>query len=417
MSSPGPRDTVPALRGGAAIERAADREPLSESDALALADASADELAMLLHAAASVRDRAFGRVATFSPKVFLPLTNICRNRCDYCSFRKSPGDAGAWTMRHDEVTGWLERAHAQGCVEALFCLGDKPEGAFAAYRNELGRIGHGSTVEYLDWAGRRALELGLLPHTNAGVLSASEMQRLKRVNVSLGLMLENISPRLCEPGMPHHRAPDKRPALRVKMIEEAGALAIPFTTGILVGIGETRRERIESLLAIRALHRRFGHVQEVIVQNFTPRPEIAMAEALEPDDVEMAHAVAMARLILDRDVSLQSPPNLNPARTALLLRAGINDFGGISPVTPDYINPRHPWPHLEALAGACHAQGFELAPRLPIYDRYLERDAFLEPELRVHVEGARARLRGFERWTQLASTAPVAIEQRAEGAA
>jgi FO synthase len=397
-----------------ALERAADREPLSESDALALADASADELAALLNAAASVRDRAFGRVATFSPKVFLPLTNICRNRCDYCSFRKSPGDAGAWTMSHDEVNSWLERARAQGCVEALFCLGDKPEGAFAAYRNELGRIGHSSTVEYLDWAGQRALELGLLPHTNAGVLSASEMQRLKRVNVSLGLMLENISPRLCEPGMPHHRAPDKRPAVRVKMIEEAGALAIPFTTGILVGIGETRRERVESLLAIRALHRRFGHIQEVIVQNFTPRPEIAMAEVLEPDDFEMAHAVAMARLILDRDVSLQSPPNLNPARTALLLRAGINDFGGISPVTPDYINPRHPWPHLEMLASACRAEGFALSPRLPIYERYLERESWLEPELREHVDAARARLRGFDRWTQLASAAPLAV---AEGAA
>jgi FO synthase len=202
--------------------------------------------------------------------------------------------------------------------------------------------------------------------------------------------------------MPHHRAPDKRPAVRVRMIEEAGALAIPFTTGILVGIGETRLERVESLLAIRALHRRHGHIQEVIVQNFTPRPEIAMAETLEPDDLEMAHAVAMARLILDGDVSLQSPPNLNPARTALLLSAGINDFGGISPVTPDYINPRHPWPHLEALAAACRAQGFALAPRLPVYDRYLSRDGFLEPQLRAHVDAARARIAGFQRWTLLA---------------
>jgi FO synthase len=308
-------------------------------------------------------------------------------------------------MSHDEVSNWLERARAQGCVEALFCLGDKPEGAFGAYRSELARIGHETTVQYLEWAGARALELGLLPHTNAGVLSADEMRRLRRVNVSLGLMLENISPRLCEPGMPHHRAPDKRPAVRVRMIEEAGELAIPFTTGILVGIGETRRERIESLLAIRALHRRHGHIQEVIVQNFTPRPEIAMAETLEPDDLEMAHAVAMARLILDHDVSLQSPPNLNPARTALLLQAGINDFGGISPVTPDYINPRHPWPHLEALSAACRAEGFTLAPRLPVYERYLEGDAYVDAALRGHLDAARARLRGFERWTQLANAA------------
>jgi FO synthase len=396
MSSTPTFGTAPGLRAGGWDT------PLSDSDALALADVDASGMPALLAAAGSVRDRAFGRVATFSPKVFLPLTNICRNRCDYCSFRRSPGDAGAWTMSHDEVTGWLRRARSQGCVEALFCLGDKPEGAFGAYRSELARIGHDSTVEYLEWAGQRALELGLLPHTNAGVLSADEMLRLRRVNVSLGLMLENVSPRLCEPGMPHHRAPDKRPAVRVRMIEEAGALAIPFTTGILVGIGETRRERVESLLAIRALHRRHGHFQEVIVQNFTPRPEIAMAEALEPDDLEMAHAVAMARLILDDDVSLQSPPNLNPARTALLLSAGINDFGGISPVTPDYINPRHPWPHLEALAAACRAQGFALAPRLPVYDRYLSRDGFLEPELRAHVDAARARIAGCQRWTQLA---------------
>jgi len=337
----------------AALERVAEGVPLAEAEALALADAAVGDLPALTAAAAAARDRGFGRVATFSPKVFLPLTNLCRNRCDYCSFRRSPGDAGAWTMTHDEVSGSLERARLQGCVEALFCLGDKPEGAFRAYRGELSVLGHASTVDYLEWSGQRALELGLLPHTNAGVLDKDEMRRLRRVNVSLGLMLENVSPRLCEPGMPHHRAPDKRPAVRLQMLEEAGALAIPFTTGILIGIGETRRERIESLLAIADLHRRYGHIQEVIVQNFTPRPEVPMAEQPAPDDVEMTHAVAMARLILDLDVSVQSPPNLNPERTALLLRAGINDFGGISPVTPDYINPRHPWPQLEALALAC----------------------------------------------------------------
>jgi FO synthase len=191
--------------------------------------------------------------------------------------------------------------------------------------------------------------------------------------------------------MPHHRAPDKRPAVRVRMLEQAGELRIPFTTGILVGIGETRRERIESLLAIAALHRRFGHIQEVIVQNFTPRPSVPMAGVLEPDDVEMAHAVAMARLILDPEISLQSPPNLNPTRTALLLRAGINDFGGISPVTPDYINPRHPWPHLDGFARACAAEGFSLQPRLPIYPRYVE-PSFLDASLHDAVSAAERRL-------------------------
>lgn len=363
--------------------------------ALDWAQCDARELPALLEAASAVRDRAWGKRVTFSPKVFLPLTNYCRNRCDYCSFRRSPGDAGAWTMDHAEVLRWLTRAREQGCAEALFCLGDKPEGAFGAYRKELTQIGHESTVDYLQWAGERALELGLLPHTNAGVLSKREMAQLKRVNVSLGLMLENISPRLCEPGMPHHRAPDKRPAVRVRMIEEAGELSIPFTTGILVGIGETRRERIESLLAIADLHRRYGHIQEVIVQNFTPRPEIPMADATSPDDLEMAHAVAMARLILDPEVGVQSPPNLNPERTALLLRAGINDFGGISPVSPDYINPRHPWPQLQALAQACHTEGFTLAPRLPIYDGYLEKHGFLDASLLGPSYAAHVRLLDF----------------------
>jgi len=373
---------------------------LPDDEALRLADATAGELPALLQAAGKKRDAAWGRTATFSPKVFLPLTNICRNRCDYCSFRRSPGEAGAWTMSHAEVIAALDRAAAQGCVEALFCLGDKPEGAFRLYREELGRIGHDSTVEYLHWAAERALERGLLPHTNAGVLSASDMQRLRPVNASLGIMLENVSERLCEPGMPHHRAPDKRPAVRLRMLREAGELRIPFTTGILIGIGETRRERIESLLAIRALHREHGHIQEVIVQNFTPRPGVAMAEHDEPADDEMAHAVAMARLILDADVSVQSPPNLNPTRTALLLAAGINDFGGISPVTPDYINPRHPWPHLEALYAACAQEGFALRPRAPIYDRYVE-PSFLDPRLEPPVQAARTRLARVDKPSEL----------------
>jgi len=275
----------------------------------------------------------------------------------------------------------------------LFCLGDKPEGAFSAYRRTLATIGHDSTVDYLVWSARVALEHGLLPHTNAGVLSRDDMLRLRPWNVSLGLMLENVSPRLCEKGMPHHRAPDKRPERRLRMIEEAGELRIPFTTGILIGIGETRRERVESLLAIRALHRRYGHIQEVIVQNFTPRPEIAMSEVEPQEDLEMQHAVAMARLILPLDVSLQAPPNLNPERTALLIGAGINDFGGISPVTPDYINPAHPWPHLARLAEACTKLGFRLEPRLPVYDDYLERAGFVDDPLRVHAVTARDRLR------------------------
>jgi FO synthase len=375
-----------------ALERAALGAPLTDDEALALADPTPPLAAEIRAAAAQARDRAYGLVATYSPKVFLPLTNLCRNRCDYCSFRRSPGDAGEWTMTPAEVEGQIARARELGCAEALFCLGDKPEKAFSAYRRTLASLGHESTVDYLCWGGRLALDQGLLPHTNAGLLTDAEMLRLKEVNVSLGLMLEQASARLCEPGMPHHRAPDKRPALRLAMIEAAGRLRIPFTTGILVGIGETRLERVESLLAIRAIHRAYGHVQEVIVQNFRAVAGVPMDRAPEPDDAEVTLSVAMARLILPEDVSLQAPPNLNPAGAEALLASGINDFGGISPVTPDYINPRHPWPHVDALGEACARAGFVLRPRPPIYDRFVDRAGFLVPSLLGPTRSVQARL-------------------------
>jgi FO synthase len=375
-----------------ALRRAALGEPLGDDEAHALFDWPEARADGARAAARALRDAAFGRRVTYSPKVFLPLTNLCRNHCDYCSFRRSPGEAGEWTMTPDEVALQLDRARSLGCGEALFCLGDKPEKAFGAYRRTLATLGQPSTVEYLHWAARAALERGLLPHTNAGLLSDADMTRLKEVNVSLGLMLEHATDRLCQPGMPHHRAPDKRPHLRLAMIESAGRLRIPFTTGILVGIGETWAERVESLLAIRAAHRRHGHVQEVIVQPFRAVSGVPMEHAPEPEDEELALTIAMARLILDPDVSLQAPPNLNPEGAAMLLDAGLNDFGGISPVTPDYINPRHPWPHVEALGRACARAGFTLAPRPPIYDRFVERDGFLDPALFTPTRQVQARL-------------------------
>ena len=366
---------------------------MDEALAIAERDLARSGLAADVRAAAcTLRDTLYGRVVTYSPKVFLPLTNLCRNRCDYCSFRRSPGDPGEWTMTPQEVERQLLAARELGCAEALFCLGDKPERAFAAYRRTLATLGHSSTVEYLHWAATKALAHGLLPHTNAGLLSDAEMTRLKQVNVSLGLMLESVSARLCEPGMPHHRAPDKRPDKRLAMIEAAGELRIPFTTGILVGIGETRRERVESLLAIRGAHRRHGHVQEVIVQNFRAVPGVPMSRAPEPDDEEVTVTVALARLILDGDISLQAPPNLNPASTEQLLASGLNDFGGISPVTPDYINPRHPWPHLDALRDACARGGFVLRPRASIYERYVDRPGFLDRDLLAPTRAVQARL-------------------------
>ena len=366
--------------------------PLTDEQALALADLPEDRLPALLEQAAAVRDARWGRRLTYSPKVFLPVTNLCRNHCSYCSFRRSPGDPGAWTMSPQEVDEWLARGRAQGCAEALLCLGDKPESAFGAYRRELASWGHDGTVSYLEAVARSALAHGLLPHTNAGVLTAEDIARLRPVNVSMGLMLETASDRLCGPGMPHRRAPDKRPSVRLRMIDDAGRLRVAFTTGILLGIGETRRERVEALLAIRRSSREHGHVQEVIVQTFRAHPTTPMRGAPEPSDAEVAHAIALARLVMDDDVTVQAPPNLNAGATKLLVQAGINDFGGISPVTPDYINPAYAWPHVTQLGEACARLGFDLAPRVAVHDAWVDGGDFVDDGLREPVRVARERI-------------------------
>src|SRR5262245_39601681 len=357
---------------------------LTRDEAVALL-ASRSLTEELLATASAVRDRAWGRTVTFSPKVFLPITNLCRDRCTYCTFRKDPDDPDAWTMTPDEIAAWSERGRRLGCIEALVCLGDKPELAFPAYRDALLALGHRTTVEYVERACAIALAAGLLPHTNAGILTREEMARLKDVNVSLGLMLESVSPRLRGRGEVHQWAPDKEPSVRLRMLREAGELQIPFTTGLLLGIGETLAERVDTLLAIRDLHRAHGHVQEVIVQNFRAKPTIRRADAAEPAPLDIARTVAVARLVLDSDVSVQAPPNLSPADHALLLGAGLNDWGGISPLTPDYVNPEAPWPHVRALAAECRAAGYALRERLPIYPAYVDRPGFLAPALRARV--------------------------------
>ncbi len=346
----------------------------------------------LCEAARARRDRAWGNTLTYSPKVFLPVTNLCRNRCDYCSFRRSPGDPGEWTMSPEQIRSWLHRARQQGCVEALFCLGDTPEIGFREYRALLRSWGHETTVEYLRWAAEEALRAGLLPHTNAGILGRDDMIALRPVNVSLGLMLENVSERLCKKGMPHHRAPDKRPAKRVQMTREAGELQIPFTSGLLIGIGETVEERVDTILVIRELHREYAHIGEVIVQNFRAHPATPMGLAAEPTPDALSATVALARLLLDDDVSVQAPPNLNPASIEMLIDAGINDFGGISPVSPDYINPQHPWPYLDRLRQVCDAKGFRLEPRLPVYPSHLDAPGFIDASLRPRVDQLQTEL-------------------------
>lgn len=344
--------------------------------------------AELVAEAAARRDRRWGRRVTYSPKVFLPLTNLCRDFCDYCAFRRSPRDPGAHTMTPDEVTATLGRARALGCTEALFCLGDRPEAVFPSYRALLAGWGFASTVAYLVWACRAALDAGLYPHTNAGILTRDELAALRPVNASLGLMLESTSARLCQRGQPHHRAPDKRPDVRLAMHDDAGALRIPFTSGILVGFGESEAERLDTLLALRDQHRRHGHVQEVIVQRFRAHAATPMARAPEPDDDVHARAIALARLVLDDDVTVQAPPNLSAA-VAPLLAAGINDLGGISPLTPDFINRTYAWPHLDRLAEDCAAAGFTLAPRLPLHEPWRTAE-FVAPELAPRLLPSRA---------------------------
>jgi len=367
------------------LARARRGERLERQDAVCLlASEDADVVSICEHAAA-LRDAAKGRVVTYSPKVFLPITNLCRDRCRYCTFRKDPWDDGAWTMTEDEVRDWSRRGARLGCREALMCLGDRPESAFRQYRALLALLGFASTIDYVHRCCEAALDEGLWPHTNAGVMTFEELALLRPVNVSMGLMLENISPRLRARGGPHHAAPDKDPAVRLRTIEDAGRLRIPFTTGILIGIGETLEERADSLLAIRDVHDRHGHIQEVIVQNFRSKPEIPMHDAAEPGDLDIARTVACARLVLGAEMNVQAPPNLNPATHRLLLRAGINDWGGVSPLTSDYVNPEAPWPHLAKLAATCAEEGFVLRPRLPIYAEYVEREGFLDAALRPAV--------------------------------
>ncbi len=369
----------------AILDRALAGARLDAADAIALIECDATDLPDVMRAAATLRDRGKGRDVSYSRKVFLPITNLCRDRCTYCTFRKDPDDPGAWTMTLGEIAAWSRRGGELGCKEALMCLGDKPELAFKEYRETLRSLGASSTIEYVARACRTALDQGLLPHTNAGIMTRDEMATLRPLNVSMGLMLESISPRLRQRGGVHQWAPDKDPAVRMRMIDEAGELRIPFTTGILIGIGDTPAERAQSVIAIRDSHDRYGHIQEVIIQNFRAKPEIPLADAPEPDRYEMARAIATARLVLGPAMNVQAPPNLSPHEIELFLDAGINDWGGISPLSKDYVNPEAPWPHLAALADRCARAGFHLIQRLAIYPDYIN-DELVDPALMPHID-------------------------------
>jgi 7,8-didemethyl-8-hydroxy-5-deazariboflavin synthase CofG subunit len=355
------------------LRDARDGHPLSPEIAIQLLTCDEQLLPELLAVARAVKEQYRPGVITYSRKVFIPLTNLCRDYCGYCTYRRDPGDPGAHTMTPEEVLSVAQRGEKLGCTEALFSLGDKPEMLFPEMRETLRRLGHRSTLHYLEAMCELVLrETRLLPHANPGLLSANWIERLRASNPSLGLMLETTSTGLLHIGAAHppRRTPDKLPALRLKTIEDAGRLGVPFTTGILIGIGETMQDRVESLLAIKRLHEQYGHIQEVIIQNFRVKPRIPMAAWPEPETGDMLRTIAVARLLL-RDMNIQAPPNLTENGYERLLEGGINDWGGVSPLTPDYINPEAPWPHLLDLQRRTEAAGQKLKQRLPVYPEFV----------------------------------------------
>ncbi len=355
---------------------------LSDREALSLA--TRDDLAALMKAAGAIRDRGHGNLVSYSRKVFIPLTRLCRDSCHYCTFAHAPRDGVPAYLDRAEILAIAKAGAAVGCKEALFTLGDKPELRYAAARDALARLGHSTTLSYVvEMAALVLKETGLLPHINAGVMGKADILALRPVSASQGIMLETASDRLSERGGPHFGSPDKVPAVRLETIRAAGEAGVPFTSGILIGIGETRLERIEALLALRALHERHGHLQEVIIQNFRAKPDTRMAAAAEPDLDDHLWTIAVARLVLGPEMNIQAPPNLSPGVLPALVAAGINDWGGVSPVTPDHVNPEAPWPEIELLARETAAAGKLLVERLAIYPKYTgDPKRWLDPALR-----------------------------------
>ena len=344
---------------------------LSKSKALALAVVT--DTAALAAEASLVRDKHHLNIVSYSRKVFIPLTHLCRDVCHYCTFAKTPKRIGQAYMSLEQVLELCHEGAKIGCQEALFTLGEKPELRYKAAREALQKLGYETTIDYVHAVAEIVLaQTGLLPHINAGNMTAQELRKMRDVSASMGIMLESSSTRLTEKGMPHYGSPDKDPAVRLETLRLAGEEKIPFTTGILIGIGETRRERIESFLAIRDLHDKYGHIQEIIVQNFRAKPDTKMALAPEPDLEDLLWTIAVARLIFGAQMNIQAPPNLSPGVLPKLIAAGINDWGGVSPLTPDHVNPEAPWPHLDQLANETAAAGKFLEQRLTIYPAYVK---------------------------------------------
>jgi len=384
---------------------------LTRDEALALVDC---DLAALLRVAARRRDAAHGSIVSYSRKVFVPLTKLCRDVCHYCTFAHPPRENERAYLSLDEVLAIARAGHAAGCKEALFTLGDQPELRYRTAADELSRLGHRTTLSYLAQAARAVHEqTGLFAHLNPGHLTPSDVAALRGVSLSQGLMLESVSERLCERGGPHHGSPDKHPQARLASIRAAGEQRVPFTSGILIGIGETREERIDSLLALRALNDAYGHIQEIIIQNFRPKAATRMAHSPAPSLEDHLWTIAIARLLFAPSVNIQAPPNLNPDALPRLIDAGINDWGGVSPVTPDHVNPEAPWPYLDTLERATGAAGKQLVERLAIYPAFARRaDRWVDPALQTSLL-RRIDADGWPRIDEWAPGARAALPERA----
>ena len=358
---------------------------LSQQEALNLADNN--NTRELVELAGALRDASHGNLITYSRKVFIPLTKLCRDVCHYCTFAQTPRHIPQAYMPKEDVLALCRTGADMGCQEALFTLGEKPELRYKAAREALAELGYASTLHYVAAVAEAVLkETGMLPHINAGNMTREEIDMLRPVSASMGIMLESASPRLCEKGMPHYGSPDKDPEIRLRTLALAGEANVPFTTGILIGIGETRRERIESLLKIREIHAQYGHIQEVIVQNFRAKPNTKMSQAPEPDLDDLLWTLAVTRLIFGAEMNIQAPPNLSPGVLPKLAAAGINDWGGVSPLTPDHVNPEAPWPHLDQLAQETASAGKFLEQRLTIYPEYVcDAERWLDPAMRSAV--------------------------------
>ena len=370
---------------GRLLRRIGEGHRVSSEEAAELARQT--DLERLIDVAGELRDAGHGHLVSYSKKIFLPLTHLCRDVCHYCVFARPPKVGEAAFMDRAALVEQAQAASAMGCKEALFTLGDKPELRYKAARQGLQELGHETTLSYLGEAARLVFEESdLLPHLNPGLMTAEDFQALRPVSASMGIMLESVSDRLMERGEAHHGSPDKVPTRRLETLRLAGEAAVPFTSGLLIGIGETRLERVESLLALRRLHDEHGHIQEVIIQNFRAKPETKMAAALEPDLEELLWTIAVARILFGPEMSIQAPPNLSPGVLTRIVDAGINDWGGVSPLTPDFVNPEAPWPHLDHLARETEEAGKLLVERLTVYPRYaLEGERWLDEGMRTPV--------------------------------